>query len=175
MEIYDDPWFDTPGTVRKGYDAAQVCLNGHLITTFVHTQPDYNRKFCDQCGQPTTSVCNNCNAEIHGHYYQPGITDLTRPGPPPSFCHNCGHAYPWTERRLNAARELAEEAEQLDENERKVLEHSVEELVHNKPGAPGAVIKYKKLAAKAGKQVAEGLRSILVDVVSEAIRKQIWS
>ncbi|HXZ13813.1 MAG TPA: DUF2321 domain-containing protein [Candidatus Sulfotelmatobacter sp.] len=174
MELYDDPWTDTPGTVRKGYDAAQVCLNGHLITTFVHTQPEYNKKFCSDCGAQTMSACKKCNAEIHGHYYEPGVVDLTSPGPPPSFCHNCGNPYPWTEHRLKAAQEVANAADQLSEPEKIQLKESVEELIHNKPGAPGAIIKYKKLAAKAGKQVADGLKSILVEVLSEAIKKQMW-
>jgi hypothetical protein len=171
MEFFDHPY---GGREMKGYDAAQVCLNGHLITTFVYTQPDYNKKFCDTCGEATTSACVRCSAEIRGHYYQPGVTDFTSPGPPPPFCHNCGHLYPWTERRLKAAREVAEDADRLNETEKKALNESVEVLVHNRPGAPGAIIEYKKLAAKAGKQVAEGLRSILVDVVSEAIKKQMW-
>ena len=100
--------------------------------------------------------------------------EIASPSPPPSFCHNCGTAYPWTEQRLDAAREVAEGAEQLDEKEKQVLKDSVDEIVHKKPGAPGAVIRYKKLAAKAGKQVADGLKAILVDVLSEAIKKQLW-
>jgi hypothetical protein len=174
MEYFDDPWVDAPGTVRKGYDASQVCLNGHLITTFFHTQPEHNKKYCGECGAATTSVCGKCGADIHGHYYQPGVIDLTSPAPPPSFCHNCGSAYPWTEQRLKAAREVAEGAEKLDDKEKQDLKDSVEDLVQNKPGAPGAVIRYKKLAAKAGRQVADGLKSILIDVLSEAIKKQMW-
>jgi hypothetical protein len=174
MEFFDDPWSDVPGTEKKGYDAAQVCVNGHLITTFFHTQPEHNKRFCDECGSATTYACSKCSAEIRGHYYQPGVMDLTIPGPPPSFCHNCGNPYPWTEQRLTAARAIAEDAELLDEKEKEVLKESVDELVRNKPGAPGAAVKYKKLATKAGRQVAEALRSILVDVVSEAIKKQMW-
>ena len=151
-----------------------MCLNGHLITTFFHTHPDHNKNFCDKCGAKTISACLKCQTEIRGHYYQPGVADLSRPGPPPSFCHNCGNPHPWTERRLTAAREVAEDADQLDDAEKQGLKDSVDELVHNTPAAPSAVIKYKKFVAKAGRQVGEGLRSILIDVVSETIKKQIW-
>jgi hypothetical protein len=174
MEHFDDPWSDVPGTVKKGYDAAQVCLNGHLVTSFFHTQPEHNKKFCAACGAGTISACTKCDTEIRGHYYQPGVIDFTAPAPPPSFCHECGKAHPWTEQRLKAAREVAEGADQLDEKEKQVLTDSVEDIIYNKPGTPGAIIKFKSLAGKAGKQVADALKSILVDVLSEVVKKQIW-
>ncbi|MFI5269488.1 MAG: DUF2321 domain-containing protein, partial [Chloroflexota bacterium] len=51
---------------------------------------------------------------------------------------------------------------------------SLDDLVRETPNTPVAVARFKRLATKAGRTVADGLRSILVDVFSEAIRKQIW-
>jgi hypothetical protein len=174
MRYFDDLYGESPEDELKGYDASQVCLNGHLISTFARTQPEHNKNFCDKCGAATICKCQKCDADIRGHFFEPGVINLVPPGPPPSFCHNCGNAYPWTEQRLRAAGEVADGAEELDENEKLSLKDSVEVLVRNKPSAPNAIIKYKKLAAKAGKQVADGLKSLLVDVLSEAIKKQMW-
>jgi len=35
-------------------------------------------------------------------------------------------------------------------------------------------VRFKKLASKGGQVVAQGLKQILVSVVTEAVRKQIW-
>ena len=37
-----------------------------------------------------------------------------------------------------------------------------------------AIGRFKRFMAKAGKETAEGFRSILIDIVSETIKKSIW-
>jgi hypothetical protein len=103
----------------------------------------------------------------------PGVISLSTYSPP-AYCHQCGAAYPWTTTRLEAARELARESDRLDDNEKGVLSRSLDDLVRETPNTPVAIARFKKLVAKAGGTVAESLKSILVEIVSEAVKKQIW-
>jgi len=91
-----------------------------------------------------------------------------------SFCHDCGKPYPWTEGRLKAARDLAGEMEKLDTSEREALSKSLDDLVRETPQTQVAVTRFKKLMTKAGSVAAESFRKILVDVLAETIKKQLW-
>ncbi len=84
------------------YDVAQVCLNGHVTNGFSRSSPEFNETFCSNCGERTITVCPACNHAIRGQIAGSMIVSF----PAPSFCHNCGEAYPWTARSLTAAREL---------------------------------------------------------------------
>jgi hypothetical protein len=157
----------------EGYEAAQICLNGHLINQMAQTNPDFNQDFCTKCGSATIWKCQQCDSKIRGFHHTPGVLAIYTIDVP-GFCYSCGKPYPWTEKRLAAAQELVNEMEKLTENDRRILTESVEDLVHETPNTPTAVIRFKKLAAKAGSAAAEGLKSLLVDVLSEAVKKQIW-
>jgi len=94
--------------------------------------------------------------------------------PPEPFCHQCGAGYPWTESRLSAARELVREMERLNDNEKGMLSRSLDDLVRETPNTPVAVLRFKQLASKAGDAVSEAFKSILVDVIVESAKRQIW-
>jgi hypothetical protein len=93
---------------------------------------------------------------------------------PPAFCHECGEPYPWTEKRFAAIKQLAEEVPEFSPEDRVELRNSVDDIVRQTPNSPVAINRLKKLMKKGGQWVAEGVRSILVDVLSEAIKKKIW-
>jgi hypothetical protein len=155
------------------YDIAQVCLNGHPVNPSADALPQHNQKFCGKCGERTIMACARCEAPIRGRYRSPGVADLTR-YVPPSFCHGCGHPYPWTDRRLKAARDLANELEKLDHDERELLSKSLDDLVADTPGTPLAATRFKRLVAKAGGGAAEAFKGILVDMLSETAKRLIW-
>ncbi len=174
LRRYDSPFGDeTNGGPWEGYDTAQVCVNGHSINECAQTQPEHNQKFCSRCGAGTITTCPKCSCGIHGCYHSPGVI-IGVHYTPPGFCHNCGSTYPWTQKKLDAARELANELEELDAEEKSLLARSLDDLVRENPNTPVAVNRFKKLVAKAGAASAQGFRNILVDVLSEAVRKQIW-
>lgn len=154
-----------------GHDIAEICNNGHLITQFAQTEPQNRKKFCDKCGAATIKHCPKCTHTIQGFYSHPTNSHSLRE--PPAFCHNCGAAYPWTEQRLAAAKELVEESG-LSREENVQFQESLNDLVRQTPQTPLAVSRFKKLMTKAGPAAANGVRDILVDVVSEVIKKQIW-
>jgi len=157
------------------YTTAQICLNGHTITTSAGTHPEFDSKFCDECGAATIMECQQCRTKIRGYYHTPGLSIPLGLGyVPPKFCHNCGKPYPWTDAKLAAAKEFTSEIEGLDAEEREILSKSIEDLVKDSPNIEVAALRFKKLVAKAGKSAAEGFKNILINLVSEAAKKLLW-
>jgi hypothetical protein len=155
------------------YDTAQICLNGHVINTMAASSPQSNQKYCAECGAQTITVCPECNSPLRGYYHVPGVIgffDYNKP----SYCHNCGKPYPWTIASLEAARELADELEKLSAEERQQLKDSFPDLVKNTPKTVVAETRFKKLMKKAGAEAYDGMKSILIDVVSEAVKKSVF-
>jgi hypothetical protein len=155
------------------YDIAQICLNGHVINTMAKDYPQSNQSFCSDCGAQTIMTCPSCSDQIRGYYHVSGVigfSDYDRP----AYCPNCGKAYPWTVSSLEAANDLADELETLSVEERQQLKESFPDLIKSTPKTIVAETRFKKLMRKAGSDAYEGMKSILCDVVSEAVRKSIF-
>lgn len=159
------------------YDKAQICTNGHVINIQSVYSPEHNKKFCDRCGAPTITNCQNCKAIIRGFYheedkgdYVSDYTVLRRP----SFCHKCGEPYPWTVAKLKEAQEFSDELDNLSLKEREMLKKSIDDIVRDTPQTTVSVTRFKKLAAKAGPVAVEGFKMILWGIVSASIQRQIW-
>ena len=75
---------------------------------------------------------------------------------------------------MEAAAELADELDGLSAEEKKQLKESFPDLVKNTPKTVVAETRFKKLMKKAGSEAYDGMKSILVDVVSEAVKKSIF-
>ena len=161
------------------YDIAQICNNGHIITSRFASRPESRKKFCDKCGAATITNCQNCNSPIRG-YSRPIIDDSGglvmgfSLSAPPSFCPDCGKPYPWTEAKFKAAQELSDEIENLSPEEREILKKSLDDIVRDTPQTTVAVNRFKKIVAKAGPVAAEGFKKILWDIASEFAKRQIW-
>lgn len=155
------------------YDTAQICLNGHVVNTMASSSPQFNQKHCEVCGAQTITACAVCNAPIRGYYHAPGVIGLFEYDNP-SYCYNCGEAYPWTVASLEAAAELADELEGLSLEERQQLKDSFPDLVRDTPKAIVAETRFKKLMKKAGSEAYDGMKSILINVVSEAVKKSLF-
>jgi hypothetical protein len=156
------------------YDTAQICLNGHVINDNYRLYPEHNQRHCDKCGEPTIITCPHCNAAIRGSYEVPGVAVMGAPAPAPAFCHECGQSYPWTEKRLETAKYLAEEFDQLDEAEIQALKGTLDDLVRETPKTELASFRFKKLMKKAGKGAYDAMKDILTDLVSETVKKSIF-
>ena len=163
------------GTRAMGYyDTAQVCLNGHLINDNFRGNPVHNKKHCDKCGEATITQCPSCNTPIRGEYEVEGVFAVGGSGPVPNFCHECGKSYPWTERGLQAAKELADEFEGLAPTEREELKKSLDELVKNSPKAEVAGFRFKKLMKKEGAGSVEVMKTVISDLLSETVKKSVF-
>lgn len=157
------------------YDVAQICLNGHVINSSARSSPQHNQEFCDKCGARTVTRCPNCDAPIRGDYESYEVVIIPGHYSRPSYCHNCGKPYPWTDTKLKAARELSEELSSLTPQEKELLKRSLDDIVQDNPRTTLAAMWVKRLLGKAGKEEASNaLKAILIDIVSEAVRKQIW-
>lgn len=155
------------------YDTAQICLNGHVINTMAVSSPQSNQKYCADCGAQTVTTCPDCNSPIRGYYHVENVISFFDYNKP-NYCHNCGKPYPWTVASLEAARELADELEKLSAEERQQLKESFSDLVKNTPKTAVAETRFKKLMKKAGAEAYDSMKSILVDVVSEAVKKSVF-
>ena len=69
---------------------------------------------------------------------------------------------------------MAHELDNLNEEEKNTLEKSIDDIVRDTPRATVATGRFKRLVSKAGKEAAEGFRSLLIDLVSETVKKSIW-
>lgn len=150
-------------------DIQQVCMNGHQITDCFNQFPESRRNFCPKCGKPTITQCQSCNAHIPGHDY------LTiYPESVPNFCGNCGEPYPWTKIKIENSQELIEELGELSPEDKLILKTSLDELIRESPKAEVALLRFKKIATKLGKESYELFKKVISDIVSETIRKSLF-
>lgn len=156
------------------YDVAQICLNGHVITDAVKEFPQHSKKFCDTCGARTITNCPHCNTEIQGYYNVEGVLSVSE-YEPPKFCPNCGNSYPWTETKIQAAQELAEELENISKEKKKIITRDIGEIVKDTPRTQLAAMRFKKILSRVSNPtIVEAFKKILVDIVSETAKKIIW-
>lgn len=151
------------------YKNATICLNGHVAS---NSEANY-RKHCKECGEITISNCVNCNSEIQGYYYSPGVLRSIN-YTAPNYCHDCGNPYPWTKKVLDNAVELVSLDDELTEEHKTIIRNAIPDLVIDSPTTPVAEAKYKKYMSNAADYVQEGVKNLLVDVVSETVKKSLF-
>ncbi|HSY34440.1 MAG TPA: DUF2321 domain-containing protein [Acidobacteriaceae bacterium] len=153
------------------HSTQRACLNGHIISNRANDgQPQ--QMWCSKCGQATIDRCPACEGELQGAPHYSSIV----PKKPADYCIHCGKALPWTERHLEALREVASLMDELDESDRQSLDDLLPDLV-SKDGTPRTevgIVKMKKLLKKGGSVFAESARKLLVDVISETARKALF-
>jgi hypothetical protein len=129
--------------------------------------------FCSECGESAITKCPGCSTPIRAQWPVPD-----RPGfittRLPKVCHNCSAQYPWTNRAIESARDLVAEIAELNDNEKKILTQSLDDLIKDSPQTELAAIRFKKIITKAGKETAGAFKTILIDIASEAAKKAIW-
>lgn len=155
------------------YDVAQICSNGHVINSMTRFSPDQNQIFCDRCGAKTITKCESCGTPIRGYYHIPGALggfDYK----PPAFCFQCGKPFSWTTQALQAASDLADTFDHLNAGEREALKDTLPDLVNDTPRSVVAQSRFKALFTKVGKDGYDSMKAILVNVLSEAVRKQMF-
>lgn len=155
------------------YDTAQICLNGHVMNSMVQEYPESNKSFCTKCGEQTITNCPNCKSKIKGRYNLPGVVDFGG-YKKDAYCDDCGFPYPWTQRTQDAAKELIEFTQGLNQIEKDDFKQSINDLMVQSAKTNLAVVKFKTYAQKAGKDVSQGLKDMLFDSVSAGVKKSIW-
>jgi hypothetical protein len=163
------------GWAWSGYDTAQVCSEGHVINWFAASRPDRNADHCDQCGSATIIGCPQCSEPIRGYLHAPySFVVGVAPDGPPSFCHKCGKRFPWIERKLLAASALIDEADGLSGSEKEALTKCLGDLVRDVSATEVAVVRFKKYLPKAGAAVYSAIKQVMISVVTEGVKKQLF-
>lgn len=156
--------------MEEEFDIAQICLNGHVINSSVKDFSQFCKKFCDKCSARTITECQECKAEIQGRYKN---SISISPFLSPKYCSNCGKPFPWTLSKIEAAHELAMESA-LSNEEKEILNKSIDEIVKETPKTELEATKFKKIMLKLEKEAAEIFKSILVRIASKTAKKIIW-
>src|SRR5258708_343098 len=112
--------------------------------------PEFNKKHCPKCGQPTIAACEHCKAQINGHLFD----SMSLHYDLPSFCHECGNPYPWTSRSIAAATEYADLIGELSDAEKSELKKDIDELVKEGPRTVIAASRFRKSMKKMGSVAA---------------------
>lgn len=146
-----------------------VCLNGHQISI----RNDNPNPYCSKCGAEVISSCPTCNHPIKGDYHIEGILDVTVHNiPVPSYCENCGEPFPWTKSAIDASDELIDLSD-LTQDEKDNFKSSIPDLLVETPKTSVAITKFEIYSKKVATSIADALRSILVDVASEVVIKEL--
>ena len=151
--------------VREYYDAL-ICENGHVLSGMVDKNAD-PAAFCPACGARAIQKCSECDSEIRG--WRVGAAYPAWPRP--KFCHRCGHPFPWTAARSEALIQLANEAEGLDDGDRRILAESLPDLGNEGPRTELAATLALRVLKKATGGAAAALYQLVVDVSSETAIK----
>lgn len=120
-------------------------------------QPD---PYCTKCGSPTVTACEHCSARIK-------VTQR------PSYCGHCGKPFPWTEEHIKAAKEYADELDQLDADEKAIFKETIVDLTAETPRTELAVQRFAKFMRKIGPTASSAMKSIIVDVVTTEVKKKL--
>ncbi len=163
------------GTERENYyDTAQVCLSGHMVNSRSSSSPQHNESFCEKCGRPTTTACASCGAAIRGYYHSSVVVIGGAEEQAPTFCYSCGSSFPWTDAKLAAARELADEMDGLSDEEKERLKTNLADLVAETPRTEVAVMQTKKLLAKARGEAVGLFVDVLRQLAREAVKGALF-
>jgi hypothetical protein len=147
-------------------------MNGHPATSNLELSPELAGKFCKECGAAVITNCPSCKSAIRGYYDVPGVVSL-RPYDPPSFCEDCGTAFPWTAEKLRIASELTEELEDISDEDRKRIKESIHDITRDTPATSLAAVRLKKWLGKATDAVGTALWKITVEVATQAAKKTL--
>ena len=155
--------------IPNRYLTAAVCIKGHVASEGIELGPPEG-KFCSSCGAAVISNCPTCKAPIRGYYHVAGILS-TAPYHPPAHCADCGAAFPWTAEKLAAAKDLADELENLSADDRAKLKSAIDDIAGGGSRAEVGAARIKRLLGKAGTAVGQAIWRISIEVASEAAKK----
>ncbi|MBX9865018.1 MAG: DUF2321 domain-containing protein [Hyphomicrobium sp.] len=155
------------------FDIGQVCLNGHEITGNYKPGSEFAEDYCSRCGAKTITQCPKCQTSIKGYFdYEGGVIAIPT-FDVPAYCYKCGEPFPWISRAIQAAKELTDEIEGLNETERIKAGESLVEITKDTAQTEVAIVRIKKLLAKAGPVIGDGLKQIILSIATEAAKKQM--
>ncbi len=163
--------------MKYKFDKAQICLNGCVINSRSSEAPELNASYCIHCGAQIIDKCPNCQEPIRGmtSFYNEAFNYWNTCGFNfPRHCHGCGSPYPWTEKALQAATILIQEADELTPEEKAAFKENINELTADTPMTPVATHRIKKVLSKLGQGTADAIGKIIITVVTEATKQALF-
>ncbi len=157
------------GLDQSKHYTAQICVNGHIVSSQLNNYPGVEEIYCSKCGAETITACKACNEPLRGVSRYAHGDEYKRP----AYCFKCGLPYPWTEAALNAANDLTRELE-LSDSDADALRSTFQDLVSESAQTTVAASRFRRIVAKAGPLAADGFKTILVNVVTEAAKKVMF-
>lgn len=154
------------------YQSAAICLNGHTVTQNVHNHAP--GQFCGDCGEKIIQACPSCNSIIRGYYDVPGVISLGGGYEPAAYCYQCGEAYPWTQRRIEAIADTLTATNELTDFEVASLRASLPNIVRDVPQTKPAALRVAALIARVKAPVQKVARDLLMEVASETAKKVMF-
>jgi hypothetical protein len=140
------------------YCQAQICMQGDVQSC--DGTPFDPEGHCTKCGAPLICACLTCKAPIRGKQKYSGADYQC-----PSFCHRCGHPYPWMDDKLRTAHDLLFHDDQLTFQDRKEL-WDLLRYVMSSPKADLAPAKSKLIAIKIQK-AGEPIKDFITDLLAK--------
>lgn len=153
----------------NGYEIAQICLNGHLITSNVELNPQFKKDFCNRCGEETICYCLNCKHPIKGNYHSStvkGFLDNLNYNIP-KFCDICGKSFPWFKNKLVCAYKYVEQLDCLNTEEKADLKYSITEFVKETPNVFNAKVILNECLSKVDDNIRNDLINLMRDILGE--------
>ncbi|NBA56465.1 DUF2321 domain-containing protein [Enterococcus hirae] len=153
----------------------KVCTNGHQISDCSTSNSDPQpEEYCEECGSKVITTCPTCRIPILGHKTIDGVITLGYITPVPKYCRHCSNPYPWTSLILESAVELLSLDEDLPDSDKILIKTAIPDLLVDTPKTKLAEAKFKKGFSNASKLVKDSLYNLLVDVLSESVKKTIF-
>lgn len=131
----------------------------------LHTEP--LPKFCADCGAKTMSKCDGCSAYIR---YNDNRVHFV-----PSYCTECGVAFPWVTAALQELSRVTDEAEELTGEEKTALKRAYPELTKNTSKTSGAVETFKRYYAKFSPAAWNVIRTVLINILTDESKQGLGS
>lgn len=69
--------------------------------------------------------------------------------------------------------ELVDESAELSAEEKVLFSQSIDDIIRDSPNSTLAATRFKRLMAKMSKHTVEGVRSILIDIITEGAKKAL--
>jgi hypothetical protein len=128
--------------------------------------PEYNASFCSECGERAVSQCE-CGTPKRGEH------KLGRGFKFPLYCHGCGKPYEWTKRRKDALTTFIGELAEIDQDEKRILQESVSDVIAETPRTEIAVSRFSRTLKKLGTESARVFKDLLVKVCTTIVIKKL--
>ena len=154
------------------YDVAQICINEHVTNSSTKEYPQHDEKFCERCGSETIKHCTYCENEIRGYYHVDGVFGGSFDTP--NHCLECGKPYPWTESKIQSAKEVIELLTLSEEN-KTTLKNSIEDIVVDTPKTETSCMKFKLITSSLTDEIKDIIKKTFVDIVTDKSKELLWN